>query len=183
MKKFLLTLILPLITCMLSSCSWMDERNSITAAANFYSEINGMVTKEFFTEATMPRSGEMIRVVKKPSITSDDIQNVELVEADFVDPNLSPELQAKTVIRKSFILIEMTAKGTRKLYNETVNLQGRRIVMSYNGTFMGYQFISQPITDGKLYITSDLPMPETTEIVLKLKENLPRIAAMRDRAW
>lgn len=112
---------------------------------------------------SLPMSGTRITVQKTPVVNEFEIRNVELVQ---VELGLA-------------LLIQTTDQGARDLYRGTVTNMGGRIVLVVNGTAIGARRIDQAIQDGNFYTFVELSDEAIHELVIQLKESLPKIQKLK----
>lgn len=113
---------------------------------------------------TLPISGTTISLQKTPLVSEFEIYNVELVQVEM----------------GKALLIQTSEKGARELYRGSVTNMGGRIVLMVNGNAIGARRVDSAISDGSFYTFVEVPDEELDDLVLDLKESLPRIQKLKD---
>jgi hypothetical protein len=147
-------------TCAAFSLSGCNQTPPPKDIVQFYMEASG----DGGHAVTMPISGLSYSIVSDPFLGIGDVVDVELAHVEL----------------GNCLMFQFNELGARELYRDTVENQGRRIVMFINNKPMGVHFIDSPIQDGRLFVwANEIPDKDQQDLVLDLQESVKRIKALK----
>lgn len=110
-------------------------------------------------EVVLPDGVTKIFVERSPIVGAKEIVNVEMVKVE-----LGPAL-----------LVQLSDRGARELYRQSVTNNGSRVVFMANGQAKGARRLDGAISDGQFYTFVDMTEEELGQMVLDIKESIPEI--------
>lgn len=127
------------------------------------------MSPRFFLEAagegaltvTLPKSRVRVAVNAQPVLTEGDILDVALAQVEL----------------GKCLVFQVTPAAARDLYRLTASHQGRRLVLTLDGSPLGARRIDGPLVDGLVFVFVELP----DEVLPKLVENLKKSSAAKQR--
>lgn len=124
---------------------------------HFYMESNPGFQDVFTRKVTLPATGQDVTIASKPFLQSGDVLKLDLAQVTL--PDGSPLVG---------FLFQFSEKGTRELFRQTANNQGKRIFLLVNNQVVGVRPIDVPISDGQLFMISEIPESELPSFVAEL---------------
>jgi hypothetical protein len=124
---------------------------------HFYMESNPGFQDVFTRKVTLPATGQEATMASKPFLQSGDVLKLDLAQVTL--PDGSPLLG---------FLFQFSEKGTRELFRQTANNQGKRIFLLVNNQVVGIRPIDVPISDGQLFMISEIPDDDMPSYVAEL---------------
>lgn len=107
---------------------------------------------EVAVAAHLPQSGVSLNIAPKPVFSEYDISKAEVARVEL----------------GLCVLVQLTPAATRDLYRLSVPAQGRRLVLSLDGVFLGVHRIDHAMADGFVPVFLEMPDGQLPGIVARL---------------
>jgi hypothetical protein len=133
-----------------TACQSRPDPSYNPVVARFFIEAG---SEEATAGVNLPQSNLSIPVRAKAVLVETDIINVELVRVEL----------------GLCLLFQVTPAAARDLFRLTASNQGRRLVLTLNGSPSGARLIDRPFGDGNIMIFVEMPEADLPGLVHNLK--------------